>query len=317
MVNFMDFAWAAFSFGLAGAGWWLGRRSAIAPLSQSVQPIEPSSPTSPSEPIDARLAQLHQTQLAYQLAQEMSQFKAGFLARTSHELRSPLNGLLGVHQLILADLCESPAEEREFIAQAHTSALKMVKILDEILEVAKLEHGTQVMDIQPVQLAAVLDETYQLTHLQAQNRNLRLQIPLPDPELYVLADPRRLQQVLLSLVDMPILMMQEGNIQVSVHTDPAEDWVHIRIADDRPPATWQEPLELLQATQTQIPEITPAAVKAAISQPTRRSLGMTLLMVQTLLDLMHGRLELLAVPTNQESGTTCVQCSVPIAVEAS
>lgn len=315
----MDFAWAAFSLGLGGVGWWLGRRSAIASHFSSINPVEaPSSPTSaPSGVPDTLLEQLRQTQLTYQMAREISQFKAGFLARTSHELRSPLNGLLGVHQLILADLCESPEEEREFIAQAHTSALKMVKILDEILDVAKLEHGSQTMEIQPVQLAAVLNETYQLTHLQAQNRNLRLQIPLPDPDLYVLADPRRLQQVLLSLVDMPISTMQEGDIQVSVQVDSAENWVHIRIEDDRPLSIWQEPLELLQSAQNQAVEITPDAVKATIAQPTQRSLGMTLLMVQTLLDLMHGHLELLSVPSNQDSQTTCVQCSLPIASDDS
>ena len=49
------------------------------------------------------LEQLKQTQLAYQLAQQMSQFKAGFLTRVSHELRSPLNSMIGLHQLILSD----------------------------------------------------------------------------------------------------------------------------------------------------------------------------------------------------------------------
>lgn len=93
--------------------------SLIAPLDQEEMP-----------PISQ---QLQQTQLAYFMAREMSQFKAGFLARTTHELRSPLNGLIGLHQLILSDLCEDPAEEREFIGQAHERTLKLLKLIDEIL----------------------------------------------------------------------------------------------------------------------------------------------------------------------------------------
>lgn len=134
--------------------------------------------------------QLQNTQLAYEMAQEMSQFKGGFLARTTHELRSPLNGLIGLHQLILSDLCEDPAEEREFITQAHERALKLLHLMDEILNVAKTEHGNNKLDIQPKSLAEILQEVYKLTYMLAVDRNLKLQISPPDPEIYVLADAR-------------------------------------------------------------------------------------------------------------------------------
>ena len=67
--------------------------------------------------IDELKEELKQAQLAYQMAAQMSQFKAGFLARTSHELRSPLSSMIGLHQLILSDLCESPEEQKEFIKE--------------------------------------------------------------------------------------------------------------------------------------------------------------------------------------------------------
>jgi len=72
-----------------------------------------------------------------------------------------------VHQLILSDLCDDPAEERKFLAQAHESALKLVKLMDEILNVARTEHATNHLEIQPLQLAQVLQEVYDLTHLLA------------------------------------------------------------------------------------------------------------------------------------------------------
>ncbi|GBF84663.1 histidine kinase dimerization/phospho-acceptor domain-containing protein [Aphanothece sacrum] len=71
-----------------------------------------------NDEIEALKQELEQTKLAYQMAVQLSQFKSGFLAKTSHELRSPLSTLMGLHQLILSDLCENHEEEREFIEQA-------------------------------------------------------------------------------------------------------------------------------------------------------------------------------------------------------
>ena len=128
-----------------------------------------SSAQKDDEDISTLRAKLKQTQIAYNLAREMSQFKAGFLARTTHELRSPLSSLISLHQLILSDLCDNPDEERVFVAQAHSSALKLMSLIDEILEVSRLEHGTIKLEIQPLELATVLTKVYNLTHLIAAN----------------------------------------------------------------------------------------------------------------------------------------------------
>ncbi|NJL83245.1 MAG: hypothetical protein HC890_10340 [Chloroflexaceae bacterium] len=85
--------------------------------------------------------QLQQWQLALYRAVQMSQFKAGFLARTAHELRSPLASLMGLHQLVLHDLCENREEEREFIAQAHSAAQKLMNLLDEVVRSPKPTMG--------------------------------------------------------------------------------------------------------------------------------------------------------------------------------
>ncbi|PMB14013.1 sensor histidine kinase, partial [Fischerella thermalis CCMEE 5328] len=131
-----------------------------------------SSPVLPTEQQDVvkLQQQIKQTQLAYEMAREMSQFKAGYLARTTHVLRSPINGLIGLQQLILANLCENPEEEREFIKQAHDRTLKLLKLIDEILTVARLEHGTNKLDLQPRSLKDLLQEVYDLTYMLAENR---------------------------------------------------------------------------------------------------------------------------------------------------
>lgn len=302
-MTWMTLIWLLIGFGLGlGSGWLLWQSSRRLSILAAAQSAVGSQEAIWQDP-------LQQTELAYQMASEMSQFKAGFLARISHELRSPLNGMIGMHQLILSDLCDGPEEEREFIAQANESALKMVKILDDILDVAKAEHGTSKLDIQPLQLAQVFQEVATLTYLQAKNRNLWLQIQPPDPDLYVLADPRRLRQVLVNLVDTAIAQMQEGSIRVSAHPAIATGQVHIWVDDQRSPEVWREAVNLLQSSPP------PSMV---VPSP-----GLNLLMNQTLLQLMQGRLELLAItdepplPAANELATAYrnrVQCSVPMLV---
>jgi signal transduction histidine kinase len=238
-----------------------------------------------------------QTQLAYQMAIEMSQFKGGFLARTSHELRSPLSGIIGVHQLILADLCESPQEEHEFIAQAHESALKMVQMLDEVIQVSKTQPGTNVLQLQPVQLMGMLRDVDRLTHLLAKNRNLRMTIELPDPEIYVMADPQWLKQVLVSLVSSAINQMQQGKIKLSLASVDAK-FAHLVLEDERPIDCWQEAIDLLQSAPALKQEFSPE---------------FNLILNQTLLEAMNGRLDLLQVPSDAKETSTSIRCSIPIA----
>ena len=253
--------------------------------------------------------ELKQTKLAYEMAKEMSQFKAGFLARTSHELRSPLSSLIGMHQLILSDLCDSPEEAREFVAQANISALKMVKLLNEVTEVAKTEHGTNRIEIRSLPLTQIFEDVHRLTHLQAANRNLQLKVISPDPEIYVLADPRRFLQVLVGLVDKVIAQMESGSIQVWATCSSESTDAHIRIDIDSPTPILSEPVDLLSRT----PE--------GETQPEETSeipSGLNFLIVQTLVQVMQGNLEVLSLSSEDSVGDstgealTRIQCSMPL-----
>ncbi|MEH2420223.1 MAG: HAMP domain-containing sensor histidine kinase [Nostoc sp.] len=271
-----------------------------------------SSSSSPVAPLDQQdmppiSQQLQQTQLAYQMAREMSQFKAGFLARTSHELRSPLNGLIGLHQLILSDLCEDPAEEREFIAQAQERTLKLLKLMDEILSVARTEHGTNKLNIQPRPLAEILEEVHNLTYMLAANRNFPLQLSPADPEIYVLADYLWLRQILISLIDTAITQMEEGSICISTSTLATNNFVNIWLDIPTHAIPWSEPIDLIKSEDhlTQIEQ-----KKAALSP------GMRLLINQTLVEVMGGKLEILTSTIAKElpQQLTRLQISIPLVI---
>ncbi|MBD2089904.1 HAMP domain-containing histidine kinase [Microcoleus sp. FACHB-1515] len=245
-----------------GMGWLLSKRL---------------QPTRRSPVATDAIAQLD-AQPAYRMAIEMERFKATFLAKTSHELRSPLNSIISLHQLILSDLSDSPEEEREFVAQAQAAAQKMLSRLDEVISVSKVQAGTVALELQPVQLSSLFEEVRSLTYLQAQNRSLRLEFDRPDRAIYVTADPRWLRQILLHLVTNAIATMREGTIQVAAQASPATKTAQITVTDDRPAST--EP----------VPET-----------------GLNLMIDQLLLEQMQGGLEQTIEPAYQ------IRCTLPLA----
>ncbi len=256
--------------------------------------------------------QLKQAQLAYEMAREMSLFKAGFLARTTHELRSPLNGLINLHQLILSDLCEDAAEEREFIGQAHERALVLLKLMDEILKIARTEHGTNKLDIQPTELGQVLKEVYNLTYMLAANRNYPLHVSPPEPEIYVLADAMWLKQVFLNLIYASITHMEEGRISISCEANAKSMGAVISLDIPTHAICESEPIDLIESKHKYNQE------SLTHKDNTNLSPGMKLLINQTLLETMGGNLEIVSSPINEGKTDTInysrIQVSIPLAI---
>ena len=248
--------------------------------------------------IDELRQELKQTQLAYQMAAQMSEFKAGFLARTSHELRSPLSSMIGLHQLILSDLCESPEEQKEFISQAYHSALKLMKLIDEIVAVSKTEYGSNRLHIESLQLTEIFANIDRLTHLQAANRNLKLEITTPNPSVYVLADRSRLIQLIVNLIDSGISVMKKGAIKVTASGE--SNFIKIEIDLECPAITWQGDVNSqTQNIFTPDGDSSPEEIRQVL-QEISLSPNMKLLLSQTLLETMGGSLELLDLSTQND-----------------
>ncbi len=297
-----------------GSRWLLLPKFSPVPLTNS-KVIQPPQLPTPIEPSNSD-AVLQQTKLAYLMAQQMSQFKGGFLARTSHELRSPLSNIIGLHQLILSDLCDDETEERKFVAQAHQAALQLVKLMDEILNVARIEHGTNKLEIQPLQLGLVLEEVCNITRLVAANRRHQIQLSPPHPEIYVLADPRWLRQIILNLIDAAMLCLEDsGTFYISVQLVPESNFIYICIDAPLVASTWNDPVDLLQGDRTCLNSIYDIGCGASLSGEyalSKNPPGLMLLLTQVLLEVMQGKLEILPAPTDSEkSPTTRIQISIP------
>ncbi|USR92058.1 HAMP domain-containing histidine kinase [Phormidium yuhuli AB48] len=238
---------------------------------------------------------LEKLKLQVHLTQQMCQFKGGFLARVSHELRSPLSGLIGTHQLILNDLCEDQDEEREFLARAHEYSLKMVEMLDIVLKVARAEQGRSPLKVEPVRLYDVFEEARELSALQVANRNYHYDVRMPEKTLWVKADYKPLLQVLLHQIMTAIDGMSEGSLRLS-SGQGSQNEVYIWLDSPCPLDIWNEPVEQLRSPP---PEPT---IPVSASELPHLSAGLSWLVDYTLLDIMGGQLEILQPPPDAEAG---------------
>lgn len=156
-------------------------------------------------------------ELASERAEEASRLKSEFLANTSHELRTPLNGMLGFLKLVLEGMADDPEEQEQFIQEAYRSAIHLLNLINDILDIAKIEAGKLELELGPVKLDELMNNVDDFTRNQAQQKKLSLNIELPDvrDEVILYGNYQRLLQVLLNLVGNAIKFTHEGGVTIS------------------------------------------------------------------------------------------------------
>jgi signal transduction histidine kinase len=144
--------------------------------------------------------------------------KSDFLAATSHEIRTPLNGILGMTQVLLTDRALEP-RLRERIELVHTSGEAMRALVDDILDLAKMQTGKLAVDKTEVDLRAILDETGKLWSEKASAKGLELLVDI-DPGLgRVVEDGGRLRQIVFNLLSNAIKFTHEGQVRLSARAE--------------------------------------------------------------------------------------------------
>ena len=129
--------------------------------------------------------------------------KTEFLATTSHEIRTPLNGILGMTQVILHDpAVAGPLRER--IQVVHGAGETMKVLVDDILDVAKMETGQIIIDRAEMDLRTVLSDAIRLWSGQARGKGLALDLDLADCPPRIVEDETRLRQILFNLLSNAI-----------------------------------------------------------------------------------------------------------------
>jgi PAS domain S-box-containing protein len=142
-------------------------------------------------------------------ADRANRAKSEFLSRMSHELRTPMNSILGFAQLLAFE--ELSASQKRAVERIRAAGDHLLRLINEVLDLARIEAGRQALSIEPVKVAGLMRETLDLARPIASQyeRELSEEIP-PEADRYVLADRQRLTQVLLNLVTNAIKYNRAG-----------------------------------------------------------------------------------------------------------
>jgi signal transduction histidine kinase len=153
---------------------------------------------------------------------EAGRTKDEFLAHVSHELRTPLNSILGFTKLILDGLAATPEEEKELLRDVFASAQHLLSLVNDILDIGRIEAGRMSLHLEVVSVRHLLDSTLPLIAIQAVEKGLDLRdesvgVELPPVE----ADEVRLRQVLLNLLTNAVKFTPKGSVVVRAALEPA------------------------------------------------------------------------------------------------
>ena len=150
-------------------------------------------------------------------AEAAAQMKSEFVAVVSHEVRTPMNGVLGMARLLRdTDLDQ---EQREYVNTVVASGESLLRIVDDLLDISKLEAGKLELEAIPFAVEDVVDRSVSMLTPQADEKGLRLQsVAGRNVPQVVIGDPHRLQQVLLNLISNAIKFTRQGSIDIPIDT---------------------------------------------------------------------------------------------------
>ena len=163
-------------------------------------------------------------------AERANQAKSEFLSRMSHELRTPLNAILGFSQLLQMD--ELNADQNGSLDQILRSGHHLLNLINEVLDISRIESGNLSISPEPVQLARALENAVNLIRPLADKRGIAIEIKIPSSrDIFVTSDDQRLKQVLLNLLSNAVKYnRQDGKIFVTASLQ-MDGYLHLAVRD--------------------------------------------------------------------------------------
>jgi len=161
------------------------------------------------ELVDERTAQLTEAQ---QLAESANVAKSVFLASMSHEIRTPLNAIVGLTHLLLRD--DPTRHQRDRLGKVDHAAQHLLSIINDVLDVAKIEAGKMVLDDRDFHLSAVLDHVRSIIAASAEAKGVTVDVDRDHVPFWLRGDAARLRQALLNLAGNAVKFTERGTIHV-------------------------------------------------------------------------------------------------------
>ncbi|MCA9119223.1 MAG: response regulator [Planctomycetaceae bacterium] len=171
---------------------------------------------------------------AKEAAEAANRAKTEFLANMSHEIRTPLNGIMGFTEVLKNEETEISSEDRQdYLATIYRSGAQLVELINDILDVSKIEAGRFELDRVTCSPQQIITEVVSVLRVQAKEKGLQLEYKLASelPEL-IQSDPGRLRQLLMNLVGNAIKFTAEGTIRIVAGMIPSTpDQLQIEVSD--------------------------------------------------------------------------------------
>ncbi|MCZ6764492.1 MAG: ATP-binding protein, partial [Alphaproteobacteria bacterium] len=169
---------------------------------------------------------------AKETAELANRSKSEFLANMSHELRTPLNAIIGFSEVMEQELFGpmGHANYKDYAGDILYSGRHLLNIINDILDVSKAEAGMIDLSEEVVDLADVIEACLRLIRPRAVEKDLTVEADLPQQNIQIRADKRRLKQVVLNLLSNAVKFTEKGGVIVELRSDPKEG-VILRVID--------------------------------------------------------------------------------------
>jgi two-component system, NarL family, sensor histidine kinase BarA len=154
-------------------------------------------------------------EMAWKEAKSANTVKSQFLANTSHELRNPLNIIINCVRLVRDGLCDDKDEELEFLKKADDTAIHLLGIINDLLDISKIEAGKLSVVMIPLELRQLLLEVINLQSVNVQKKGLQLKCEILEQVIPIKGDRIKLKQVLINVIGNATKFTEEGSITIS------------------------------------------------------------------------------------------------------
>ncbi|MBK9357257.1 MAG: hypothetical protein IPN08_07710 [Bacteroidales bacterium] len=156
--------------------------------------------------------------LAKDKAEESDKLKSAFLANMSHEIRTPLNAIMGFSSLLQDSLVDEQ-EKQQFVSIIHTNSTKLLSLMDEIFDIAKIESGMDQLQREPCQVNELVMSLVTFFNLEKSltgkdDIQIKMHKPNRDTGFTIYTDPKKLRQTLFNLIENALKYTSEGSIEI-------------------------------------------------------------------------------------------------------